>query len=61
MRRYSQLLKDTWWLWLLYLAVAGLMIGYVNKIFVIMLPILVVIFLYFAIVRYDEDGTFRGP
>jgi hypothetical protein len=32
----------------------------VHPIFLAVIPMLVVIFIYFALVRYDQDGNFIG-
>jgi hypothetical protein len=36
------------------------LILFVHPIFVAVIPMIVVIFFYFALVRYDEDGNFIG-
>ena len=59
MQRYIQIIRDTWWLWLLFIVAAFVLITYVNKIFLIMLPVLISVFIYFAIMRYNPDGTIR--
>jgi hypothetical protein len=33
---------------------------FVSLVFVAAVPLLIVIFIYFALVRYDEDGNFIG-
>jgi hypothetical protein len=60
MKRFKHLLRDTWWLWLIFAAIAFVMIMYVNLVFLIMIPILVCVFVYFALVRYNDDGDFLG-
>ncbi len=60
MKRYKAFLKQTWWLWSLYLVVAGSLIAFVGPVFWAVIPMMVVNFFYFAIVRYDDDGTFLG-
>ena len=60
MKRYKAFLKQTWWLWAIYLLVAGSLITFVGPVFWAVIPMMVVNFFYFAIVRYDEDGNFLG-
>jgi len=60
MKRYKAFLKQTWWLWLGYVAVAAGLIYFVAPVFWAVIPMMVVNFFYFAIVRYDEDGNFLG-
>lgn len=60
MTRFKFLLRDTWWLWLFFSILAFVMITYVNVVFLIMIPILATVFVYFAFVRYDDDGNFLG-
>jgi hypothetical protein len=59
MQRYRALLKETWWLWLI-LLVGGTGMSYVSKIFLLTFPICLIVFFWFAYVRYDEDGNFIG-
>jgi len=58
--RYYAFLKDTWWLWLIYLIVNVILILFVGPVFWVVVPIMIVNFFYFAFVRYDEDGKFIG-
>lgn len=60
MKRYTAFLKQTWWLWLAYVVVTLVLIVFVSRIFWAVLPMMVVNFFYFALVRYDEDGNFIG-
>lgn len=60
MKRYLQFLKDTWWLWLAYVGVTAILIVFVGPIFWAVIPMMIVNFIYFAFVRYDEDGNFIG-
>lgn len=60
MKKFLFLLRSTWWLWLAFVALAAFMIIYVNVIFVVMIPVLIGVFIYFALVRYDDDGNFLG-
>ena len=58
MKRYRELIKDTWWLWTIFTAIVVFMVGWVSPIFLALVPMLVTVFFYFAFVRYDEDGNF---
>lgn len=60
MKRYRAFLKETWWLWVIYLAVTIGLVVFVHFIFLAAIPMMVVNFFYFALVRYDEDGNFIG-
>ncbi len=60
MKRFLYLLRDTWWLWLFFAILAAVMITFVSVVFLVMIPILAGVFIYFAIVRYDDDGNFLG-
>lgn len=51
--------RETWWLWCLFLGgVLGASI-FVTPFFLFMAPVFVVMFLYFAFVRYDEHGQHK--
>ncbi|TWU49808.1 hypothetical protein [Rubripirellula reticaptiva] len=57
MKQIWGLWRDTWWLWIGFVAVTigfSLMVG---KFFLLLLPCLPIPFFYFAINRYDEDGN----
>ena len=58
MKRYRELIKDTWWLWTIFTAIVVFMVGWVSPIFLALVPMLITVFFYFAFVRYDEDGNF---
>jgi type IV secretory pathway VirB3-like protein len=58
--RFYAFLKDTWWLWLIYLIVNALFILFVGPVFWAVLPMMIVNFVYFAYIRYDEEGNFIG-
>ena len=56
MKQMQGLWRDTWWVWCLFAALA---IGFslvLGKFFLLLLPCLLVPFVYFAFNRYDEDG-----
>ncbi|MDB5328730.1 MAG: hypothetical protein JWM57_4299 [Phycisphaerales bacterium] len=46
--------KQTWWLWLIFLAVFVALSYYVSPLFVIMIPGLILYSIYFAVVRISE-------
>jgi hypothetical protein len=60
MQRYKALFKETWWLWSIFLTAGILLSWMLSKIFLLIFPISVFVFFWFAWVRYDEDGTFLG-
>ncbi len=60
MKRFYALFKQTWWLWTIYLILNIGLIFFVSPVFWAVLPMIVVIFIYFALVRYDEEGNFTG-
>ncbi len=59
MKRYSALLKKTWWLWLAFAAITVALCLLVGPVSLFIVPICVFTFFYFAIVRYDEHGNHR--
>ncbi|RMF45042.1 MAG: hypothetical protein D6753_01155 [Planctomycetota bacterium] len=59
MNRYRALMKETWWLWLIFL-VGGTAMAFVSPVFWLSIPICIFTFFWFAFVRYDEDGNFKG-
>lgn len=60
MKRYRAFLKETWWLWCIYLVITLLLVLFIHPVFLAVLPMMLVNFFYFALVRYDEDGNFIG-
>ncbi|MCY2980683.1 MAG: hypothetical protein NTU79_18625 [Planctomycetota bacterium] len=60
MKRFYALFKQTWWLWTIYLIVNIGLIFFVSPVFWAVLPMIVVVFIYFALVRYDDEGNFTG-
>jgi uncharacterized membrane protein YhaH (DUF805 family) len=60
MKRYRAFLKETWWLWCIYVAITLVLVLFIHLIFLAVLPMMMVNFFYFALVRYDEDGNFIG-
>jgi hypothetical protein len=59
MQRYKALLETTWWLWLVFVAGGIALTRFVASEFLIMFPLFAVIFVYFAFVRFDENGNRR--
>jgi hypothetical protein len=59
MGQIKGLLRETWYVWILFLALAIGMGVLSNIIFLGMIPGLVVVFFYFAFVRYDENGQVK--
>ena len=60
MKRFYALFKQTWWLWTIYLTLNIGLIFFVRPVFLAVLPMIVVVFIYFALVRYDDEGNFTG-
>ncbi len=60
MQRFRSLIKETWWLWIVFglFGTAGAL--FLSKVFLLMFPISVFTFFWFAYIRYDEDGNFKG-
>lgn len=52
--------RDSWWMWCIFFAIAIAMSIYVMPFFIMMLPILIGIYVYFAFMRYDKDGNDIG-
>lgn len=64
MARFKGLLRDTWWLWIFFIVICALLIYYVSIVLSVMIPILCFTFVYFAMIRYDDQGNAReigGP
>ena len=55
MKRYKALLRDTWPVWAVFLAV-GCVGGFFLPVFFVAIPISVISFVYFGIMRYDKNG-----
>lgn len=55
MKRYRALLATTWWLWLILIATAIPLTMWMST-FLVTIPIYLGTFLYFAHVRFDENG-----
>ena len=59
MQRYKSLLRETWWLWVAFGLFGGVM-GALSPVFLLMFPISIFTFFWFAYIRYDEEGRFKG-
>ncbi|WP_164103673.1 hypothetical protein [Candidatus Laterigemmans baculatus] len=57
MNRIKGLLRETWWLWTLFFVAIVVLSASVSSLFLFMAPALLVVFTYFAHVRYDEHGN----
>lgn len=57
MEQIKGLLRETWWLWLVFCLMIALMALFISAMFLLMLPVLAVVCTYFAFVRYDEHGN----
>jgi 4-hydroxybenzoate polyprenyltransferase len=60
MKRFTVFFRETWWLWIVCSSVSIGMSIFLTPIMLCGLPMLLVVFLYFALVRYDSDGNFIG-
>ena len=57
MKRYKALLKETWWLWGIIFA-GGILAGALgHPSFYSAIPIGLVVFFYFGLMRYDKHGN----
>lgn len=54
------LMRDTWWLWLIAAAATALQVRYMSWFFLVNVPILLVVYVYFALLRYDSHGNSRA-
>ncbi|MEM8735218.1 MAG: hypothetical protein AAGG44_13390 [Planctomycetota bacterium] len=59
MARFTALLSETWWLWILFF-VGGTIMSYLSLVFLVTFPICIFTFFWFAYIRYDEEGNFKG-
>jgi hypothetical protein len=59
MRRYAALWRDTWWLWLSVL-IGGGGLAVFEPVFLVTVPICIFAFVYFGLMRYDENGKPKG-
>ena len=56
MKRYKGLLRDTWWVWLIFVAGGGIA-GFFLPIAFSAIPISAFAFIYFGLMRYDKEGN----
>lgn len=49
--------RDTWWLWIVFVATTVIMTAVVGQFFLLLIPCLPVVFVYFAFARYDAEGN----
>lgn len=49
--------RDTWWVWIAITALVVVLAVLVTWFYVVLLPVLPGIFVYFAYNRYDKDGN----
>ena len=56
MKRLLACLRETWWLWLVFFAGCTAMVVYLGRVFVVTYPICIFTFVYFAVMRFDENG-----
>ena len=59
-KRLEGLLRDTWWLWLMFIVIGVTMTILVSNVFLVTFPMLVVSFFYYAGIRYDDTGAHKG-
>lgn len=59
MKQLKSLYRDTWFLWLTALAASVALVATTSYFFLVNFPILLVVFVYMAYVRYDLDGNVR--
>lgn len=55
MKRYKGLLRDTWWVWTIFIGF-GSVAGIFFPIALCAIPISVFAFIYFGLMRYDKNG-----
>jgi uncharacterized membrane protein YhaH (DUF805 family) len=60
MRRFKALFRDTWWMWLALILAGCLMGTFFSFVFFVTIPICIFSFVYFGLMRYDEDGNPTG-
>ncbi|TWT85690.1 hypothetical protein Pla123a_04970 [Posidoniimonas polymericola] len=60
MNQIRSLTRDTWWLWAAVAVLTALQIHYISWFFLVNVPILLIVFVYFAFIRYDSNGNLRA-
>lgn len=56
MKPLGALFRQTWWLWLGCVLACAAMVRYISLFFLVLLPMLLVVFVYFAYMRFDRNG-----
>jgi hypothetical protein len=59
MARFKALLSNTWWLWIAMFG-GGAILSVFDRVFLVTFPICIFTFFWFAYIRYDQDGNFKG-
>ncbi|WP_425397903.1 hypothetical protein [Aeoliella sp.] len=49
--------RDTWWVWLVFVAIVVVLGILVTPYYLVFVPVLPGVFVYFAFNRYDSDGN----
>lgn len=57
LKRLTGLWRDTWWIWVIFVAQMVALGVYMSKYFLLPLMGLPISYAYFAFMRYDEDGN----
>ncbi|MCA9131248.1 MAG: hypothetical protein KDB22_29390 [Planctomycetales bacterium] len=60
MERFKALAIETWWLWLVFLVFGSVLSALLSSVFLLTFPICIFTFFWFAYVRYDDEGNFKG-
>lgn len=60
MNQIRGLLRDTWWLWVLFSAVIGFAMVLFTPFYGVCFPFILAVMVYFAVMRYDKNGQYRG-
>ena len=60
MNALGGLWRDTWWMWCGFAFGGILMATLVHPIFLVIFPISIVSFVYFGLLRYDENGNVKA-
>ncbi|MEM6331459.1 MAG: hypothetical protein AAF790_14605 [Planctomycetota bacterium] len=59
MKPLTALFRQTWWLWLGCAVAVAAMVRYLDPFFLVLAPMLTVVFVYFAYMRFDSAGRPR--
>lgn len=57
MRRMIACMRETWWLWLVFFGGCTAMTICLDRVFVITYPVCIFTFVYFAMMRFDDQGN----